>query len=230
MRFQDHAYFESIHNVHKGERAFVLATGPSIEHMDIGRLKGEYTVGINHLILWKDLPFIPTAWAQSEFDGRDRVAKEVAHLDIPKWWANQNWPDFDETWKWLYKDPKVGFHQTGNSEWKWRGNDDALGLRDEFWRVANAYSPVQESAIPVLLWQGFTHIYLCGVNHTRVGHVYDEELVTTRPHTRLSASTNAYINMQTVMNEHGRTLINCTADSEAPVPYESLDSVLGVKV
>lgn len=38
-------------NIHKGERAFVIGNGPSLRSMDMGRLKGEVTLGCNRVFL-----------------------------------------------------------------------------------------------------------------------------------------------------------------------------------
>lgn len=34
-------------NIHKGERCFILATGPSLDKVDLSKLKNEYTIGVN---------------------------------------------------------------------------------------------------------------------------------------------------------------------------------------
>jgi hypothetical protein len=227
MRRVDHEYWESVKGSHKGERAWILATGPSLRDLDVGRLRDEYTVGVNHLILWKDLPFIPSAWGASESDERYVVSGELKHLDIPKWWANQGWPDFDDSWAWLYKDPKMGLHQ---DDFDWLGDSDTLGFGAEFWRVANAYSPVQDVAIPVLCWMGFTEIYLLGVDHTaNTGHVYSSDIdedVENRRKQRIGASDKAYRNILPILEMRGITLRNCSPGSQAPVPYIEFESIL----
>lgn len=34
-------------DIHKGERCFILATGPSLNKLDLSKLKNEYTIGVN---------------------------------------------------------------------------------------------------------------------------------------------------------------------------------------
>lgn len=232
MRRADHEYFDGIRDTHRGERAYVIATGPSLGQLDLSLLKHEFTVGVNHLVKWDALPFTPSAWAASEYDGRERVAEGIAHLTMPKWWANENWPAMDTSWKWLYKDPKVMLNSP--NEWKWKGDPDAMGLGDEFWRTATAYSPVQEAAIPVLNWMGFQEIYLLGVDHTiDKGHVYSSDIpnvpIEMRKQ-RIGASDKAYVHMLEMMEERGRKLRNCSPNSLAPVPYVPLRAAVGVMV
>lgn len=39
-------------NIHKGERCFIIATGPSLTEADYLKLKNEVTIGVNGLCLW----------------------------------------------------------------------------------------------------------------------------------------------------------------------------------
>ena len=34
-------------NIHTGERCFILATGPSLNKLDLSKIKDEYTIGVN---------------------------------------------------------------------------------------------------------------------------------------------------------------------------------------
>ncbi len=226
MRKRDIAYWDSIKDTHVGERAFVLATGPGLRWQPIHLLEGEYTVGVNHLMLWKDLPFIPTAWAQSEGQGRDRVSKEVAHLKIEKWMADTAAPaeDMTDDWHWIFREPRISLAKDHHRDWE--NAPDALGLGDEFWRVANSYGPVGDCAVPVLVWMGFTHIYLCGLDNTVDNHVYGDPLVLQEGNRRPEGIHRAFKNMQTILKPAGRYLINTTPSNRLPMPYRPLEEVM----
>jgi hypothetical protein len=45
---------QSFHNIHKGERCFVIANGPSLKHVDFSLLKKEITIGMNRIYLMKE--------------------------------------------------------------------------------------------------------------------------------------------------------------------------------
>ena len=38
-------------NVHKGQRAFIIGNGPSLKQIDLHKLKGEFTFGLNRIYL-----------------------------------------------------------------------------------------------------------------------------------------------------------------------------------
>ena len=51
---------KGFHNIHKGERCFIIANGPSLEHIDFSLLKKEHTIGMNRIYLLKDkIDFMP---------------------------------------------------------------------------------------------------------------------------------------------------------------------------
>lgn len=227
MRRVDHEWWDSVHNMHRGERAFVLATGPSLAKVELDRLKGEFTVGVNELYKWKRLPFTPNMWGARERDFGASISQGVAHMNIPKIWACVWWPFFDPdpSWRWIYQDPGTSFNR---STWHQEGDSlDSIGLGDEFWRVGIGYSPVTDAAIPPLVWMGFREIYLLGVDHTSQGYVWDQSVKRMQ---RIEATNRSYVNMEIVLREHGRTLLNCSPGSEARLPYRPLEEVLGVRV
>ena len=45
---------KSLKNIHKGERCFILATGPSIKSIDLKQLKHEYCIAVSHFYLHPD--------------------------------------------------------------------------------------------------------------------------------------------------------------------------------
>jgi hypothetical protein len=42
---------KSLHDIHKGERCFIIGNGPSLQQTDLSLLKGEYTFGMNRFFL-----------------------------------------------------------------------------------------------------------------------------------------------------------------------------------
>jgi len=40
-----------LHDIHKGERCFIIGNGPSLQQTDLSLLKGEYTFGMNRFFL-----------------------------------------------------------------------------------------------------------------------------------------------------------------------------------
>ncbi|MDD6071560.1 MAG: hypothetical protein PUC12_12240, partial [Clostridiales bacterium] len=54
MHAQYAANLEKFHNIHKGERCFIVGTGPSLQLSDVDRLKDEYTFGVNSCLTMYD--------------------------------------------------------------------------------------------------------------------------------------------------------------------------------
>lgn len=232
-RPKDHVYWEKVHNTAKSNRAFILSTGPSIAAIDVEPLREEFTVGINHLYRWKGLPFIPSAWAACEYDDLYKVAGDIAHLKIPKWFAHPVWhtynsmqPDFkpDKYWNWIHTDSHCNF--AGHPP-KWKGITDIMGLADEFWRVAVGYTPVLAPAIPALVWMGFREIYLLGVDHTEENHVYASD---GQRNQLIKAANKSFATMVPELEKHGVVVRNCSPDSLAPVPYVPYEEVIGATI
>jgi hypothetical protein len=50
-----------LRNIHKGERCFIIGNGPSLNHLDLKKLKSEYTFGVNAIYLNQEkMGFAPT--------------------------------------------------------------------------------------------------------------------------------------------------------------------------
>ena len=221
-RPSDLAYWQSVHNTHLGERCFVLALGPSLKEVDISPLASEFTFGITFLYRWEGLHFRPNVWIANEIDHYYKIAEHIADWDILKVLVAGQSPDRDRSWRWLYKDSRAGY---SGDPYRWEGQDDLLGLGDEFWRGPTCYSAVPDAAIPIAFWMGFQEVYLLGVDHTVDGYIYDPEF--ERSAQVIRNVNKAYTNMLPVVKKYGRKLLNCSPNSLAPVPHMSLSDVLG---
>lgn len=49
---------KKFHNLHKGDRCFILCTGPSINKQNLKPLKDEYCIAVSHFYLHKDYRYI----------------------------------------------------------------------------------------------------------------------------------------------------------------------------
>ena len=50
-RRESMARLAALKDIHKGERAFIIGNGPSLKQTDLGKLKGEFTFGLNRIYL-----------------------------------------------------------------------------------------------------------------------------------------------------------------------------------
>lgn len=69
---------KKLKNIHKGERCFILATGPSLRKEDAEALKNEYTFGVNSIFkLYGDTDWRPTYYAMCDY----KVYKSVLEIN-----------------------------------------------------------------------------------------------------------------------------------------------------
>jgi hypothetical protein len=73
------------HNQHKGERCFIMANGPSLTSLDLGRLATEQSFGMNRVYLMFDrLQFTPTYYVAINDLVIRQFVKDIEKLDMPK--------------------------------------------------------------------------------------------------------------------------------------------------
>lgn len=77
-------------DIHKGERCFVIANGPSLKQMDLSLLKNEITIGMNRIYLMKDINgFLPNYLVVADIDIQlKQFTDEYDKVDLPRFY---NW-------------------------------------------------------------------------------------------------------------------------------------------
>lgn len=70
---------------HRNQRCFVMANGPSLGRMDIGRLHGEYTLSMNRAyLLYEQWGFTPTYYVCVNELVLEQFADDIARLAMPR--------------------------------------------------------------------------------------------------------------------------------------------------
>ena len=143
---------------HKGQRAFILGNGPSLNQCDLSLLKGEVTFGVNAIFLNRErMGFYPTYYVvEDDFVAEDR-ADEINQLRGPrKFFGNylsyclQSQPDV--VWMNLRMNygPYPGFpHFSRNAA-----------------RMVWVGGTVTYVCLQLAYYMGFTEIYLLGFDHS----------------------------------------------------------------
>lgn len=144
-------------NIHKGERCFILANGPSLNKIDFNLLKNEYTIGMNRIyLLQKVNGFIPDYLACiDEKCQLKQFYDEYNQLNIPCFF---NWNQrklFDKKSNQSFV--KVKF-STGFSR-------DIV--RSQTYNGAS----VTYTCIQLAYYMGFHEVYLIGKDHEYKCHV-----------------------------------------------------------
>jgi len=139
------------HNIHKGDRCFIIGNGPSLKQTDLNKLKSEYTFGLNRIyLLFPELGFTTTYFASINDLVIEQCADEIAALPIPKfvaWHSNRHFQRFPDDMVFLYTT------YTGP-----RFTNDMTG---RVWEGAT----VTNVALQLAFYMGFEKVILIGVDH-----------------------------------------------------------------
>jgi hypothetical protein len=141
-------------NTHIGQRCFIIGNGPSLRQMDLTKLHGEQTFGLNRIyLLFPQLGF-PTTYLVSVNDlVLEQCASEMRALDMPKFL----------TWRarrWFGTDPRITYLDTD-----FTGEEDFC--RDITGRIYEGFT-VTYVALQLAYHMGFDQVILIGVDHNFV--------------------------------------------------------------
>ncbi len=81
---------KKIHNIHKGQRVFIVANGPSLKDTDLSLLKNEITIGMNRIYLSSEKNgFTPTYIVVQDIAVQlKQFTEDFERLELPKFF---NW-------------------------------------------------------------------------------------------------------------------------------------------
>ena len=139
------------HNLHKGERCFIVANGPSLRKTDLSLLKDEITIGMNRIYLMeKECGFSPTYLVVLDLPIQlKQFTEEYEDVIVPKFYNLKGLN--------LFKDKdKINF-LCGSFKRKFEPDFER--------RVGNVRS-VTGICIQLAFYMGFSEVYLVGKDHS----------------------------------------------------------------
>jgi hypothetical protein len=148
---RDRIGLEKFHNLHKGERGFILANGPSLTRLDLGKLSDQKTFGMNRLYLAFDrLGFVPTYYVVINDLVIRQFADDIKNLPMQKF-LNWNLRSF--------------FQGSGNTFFLRL----KFGLKDRFigdlTKSICSGGTVTFIALEAAYFMGFQEVILVGLDH-----------------------------------------------------------------
>ncbi len=160
---------ESVKEIHKGERCFIIATGPSLTIQDVELLKNEITIGENSIFkIYDKLGWIPTYYAMIDPELTDSIIKENPQLDHDKFAKESCF--FNSINRKLISCEKALFvdvnwldhvYNYGKSK-RFRYNPDIQ------YGIYDCYS-ITQMCILIAIYMGFKKIYILGADNNYVG-------------------------------------------------------------
>lgn len=164
---QDHnnqRRLQAFHNIHRGQRCFIIGNGPSLQHTDLSLLASEITFGMNRFYLkFPELDFEPTYYVAVNLHVLEQFSAALAQLSMPcfvPWYA---YPFIKTSPQMHFLD----FHE---------GLDFATDIRAGLWTGVT----VTYVALQLAYYMGFQEVYLIGVDHYFKTQGKAHELITAQ--------------------------------------------------
>ncbi|MBI9050418.1 MAG: hypothetical protein JEZ00_13435 [Anaerolineaceae bacterium] len=174
----DFSTIRQLKDIHKGERCFVLATGPSLGKMDLKKLKGEKIIAIHD------------SWLHPDFDIIRPQYHTIAPYHIPFTFDDieKRLKGIHDTYRWPMKlflgftfyplsvnnflctHPEFQFSETYQINYSYGQELQAHNyLRESIWDITKKpFSPLTGNmqALQIGLHMGFSEIVFLGIDHT----------------------------------------------------------------
>ena len=142
----------SYHNLHAGERCFILGNGPSLAKTNFDLLKSEITFGLNRVYLLKEeFGFLPTYFVSINDLILSQFSEEIMELEMPKFlnWSQRNRYRADQHANFIY--PKFGFNDS---------------FQPDIRQQISSGGTVTFAAMQIAYFMGFSEVVLLGVDHS----------------------------------------------------------------
>lgn len=175
----DSKQMKELHNIHQGQRCFIIGNGPSLTPDDLDRIKDEYSFAANRIFYIFD----STKWRPSYYVSTDN---NVIPFDIDNIKAKISCTKFIS-----YKAKMFGRSHLDNiiyicANGKFRINPydpEADTLSEDPSKYVTKVHTVTVTSIELAIYMGFKEIYLLGVDHNytkkvdRNGKIYRDPTV-----------------------------------------------------
>lgn len=237
----DSEYIKKLHNIHAGQRCFVIGNGPSLTPEDLDRIKDEYSFAANRIYHIYEL----TKWRPSYYVCVDN---NIIPFEIDNIKKKSSCPKFI-----TYHSAKYGRVLEDNL-WYICTNGrfhidpyvpEADALSEDLSKYVTKVHTVTVTSIELAIYMGFKEIYLLGVDHNYAkkmdssGKIYDDPTVKStyfqgmkdsqgKPDSgsfavqNVEAFTYSYELAKKFAEEHGVKIYNATRGGKLEI-FERVD-------
>lgn len=158
----DYSEILKFKNIHKGERCFIVATGPSLTADDLEKLHSEVTFSMNSIVLaFKDMEWRPTYYGIQDEYVYEKIKEEVDNSDLKyKFFGSSILKKYSK--KQIPKDSilyplNILNHHIPHKRYRSKFSSDAFAV------VYDGYS-IAYSLLQIAVYMGFKEIYLLGAD------------------------------------------------------------------
>ncbi len=228
-----YATIQKYKNMHKGERCFIVATGPSLTMDDLELLKNEITFGMNSITK----VFDNTTWRPSYYGIQDRQVYEKMEHSILQYYAESKNVFVADELAELYKMPSqfIRFPYNGNYHlYAGKYGTYTAQFSDNAYEVIYDGYSITYSLIQIAIYMGFSEICLlgCDCNYPKgeKNHFVESGFVDKNAHTNPERMLVGYKKAKEYADVHGIKIINCTRGGMLEVfPRKLLEDCVGKK-
>ncbi|MBO6536643.1 MAG: DUF115 domain-containing protein [Balneolaceae bacterium] len=149
---------KSFKNLHKNERCFIIGNGPSLNKLDLKKLKNEYTFGVNAIYTYYDkMQFFPSYYiVEDTFVAEDRSDEINNYKESEKFYGNY-------LTYCLKPDEKTTLL---NVIFDYRNYPDFPRFSTNALREINVGGTVTYLCLQMAYYMGFKEVYLIGFDHS----------------------------------------------------------------
>lgn len=201
---------DKFHNIHKGQRCFIVATGPSLRMEDLDLLKyhKEICISMNSIYYAFDkTDWYPDYYVVSDYREFNEFKKILDTLPMREKFLPDN---TDMFWNEKHRDNIYRYHQ----HYEYCFNK-LPKFSENFSKKSYAGNTVTYTCLQLAVYMGFEEIYLLGVDFTygnandgKYGHFHKEEKLVAVCYVEQVKA--AYKSAKQYTNQHGIKIYNAT--------------------
>lgn len=202
---------KKFHNLHKGQRCFIVATGPSLKIEDLNLLKcnKEVCFSMNTIFYAFDkTDWRPDYYVVSDYRGIDEYSELLDDMPVRYQFLGDGSEDF---WKNPHRENILRFHQ----HYEFSFNKSPK-FSDDFSLRSYMGGTVTYTCMQLAVYMGFTEIYLLGVDFSygrnksgqKYTHFHEEKELTATGFSQYDGAS--YEAAEAYTKKHGIKIYNAT--------------------
>lgn len=200
-------------NKHKGQRCFIVATGPSLTMEDLSQLKNEITFGMNSITKIFD----KTDWRPTYYGIQDPLVYEKMEESILAAYKNSDNVFVADYLGLYFKIPNnfIPFPYNGHYHiYRGKYTDYSAEFSDNAYEVVYDGYTITYSLIQIAVYMGFEEIYLIGADSTYKkggnNHFVESGFVDKNAHTSFNRLMTGYYEAKRYAEKHNIKIFNAT--------------------
>lgn len=222
-----YAAIQALRDTHKGERCFIVATGPSLTFDDLEMLRGEVCFGMNSICKILDkTSWYPTYYGIQDTWVYDKMQEEIKKLNCPVFVGSCIVDRFDVKPEYVQFPVNDLYHHPEKDIDKYfaKFSDDAYAM------VYDGYT-ITYTLMQIAIYMGFREIYLlgCDCNYPKgeKNHFVESGFVDKYAFKNHERMIVGYEKAKEYADAHGIKIVNCTRGGMLEVyPRMRLEEVL----